>query len=116
MRISLSESLLARRAEISPNTHDAQMINRLAVLPVSLTPFLAACTLRGHAPSFVVFGSYFPAWIVCGIFGVIAAIVVRALFIRAGIDEGLQPRLLVYLSLCVLCSLLIWLTAFAGAV
>lgn len=105
-----------RRAETSANADDVQMTNRLALLPVSLTPFLAACTLRGRAPSFVVFGSYFPAWIVCALLGVVATIVIRALFIRSGIDAGLQLRPLVYACLGVLCSLLIWLSLFTGAV
>jgi len=88
---------------------------RFAGFSLLLTPVMSGCTIRGRAPSFVVFGSYFPAWIVCALAGLALAIAIRAVFLRVGIDEFLPVRLLVYISLGVLCALLIWLVVFTGA-
>ncbi|WP_235895546.1 YtcA family lipoprotein [Yersinia alsatica] len=72
---------------------------------------LSGCT-RSEAPSFALFGSYFPAWLACAFIGVIAAMAARVLFIRVGIDEVLPWRLLIYVCLALavafICSLLLF--------
>lgn len=75
---------------------------------------LAGCGRAPSAPAFDVFGSYFPAWIVCTLAGLVATLVSRAVFIRIGLDEHLPVRLLVYLSLTVLWSVGLWFFFFAG--
>ena len=80
----------------------------------SLVVGLAGCQRAPAAPAFDVFGSYFPAWIVCALAGLVAALVSRAVFIRIGIDEHLPVRLLVYLSLTVLWAIGLWFFFFAG--
>jgi uncharacterized membrane protein YeaQ/YmgE (transglycosylase-associated protein family) len=67
------------------------------------------------APSLVVFGSYFPAWIVCAILGVVGAVVTRFILARLGIDEFLPLRLVVYLCLAIVVGLGVWLGWYAGA-
>lgn len=84
--------------------------------------FMAAMMAAGAAqaadpaaPSLVVFGSYFPAWIVCAILGVAGAAIARFILARLGIDEFLPLRLVVYLCLAIVCGLGVWLVWYAGA-
>ena len=59
---------------------------------------LSACS-QGQAPSFLLFDSYFPSWLV-GIFvAVPITLVLRAIFLRIGIDEVMPFRLLTYLCI-----------------
>ena len=67
------------------------------------------------APSIVVFGSYFPAWILCAIVGVVGAVIARFLLARLGVDEFLPLRLVVYLCLAIVFGLAFWLLYYAGA-
>jgi hypothetical protein len=59
---------------------------------------LAGCTPRS-APYVTVFNSYFPAWIVCVIIGIVGASIIRVALVRSGIDEILPWRMWVYLCL-----------------
>jgi protein AaeX len=52
-----------------------------------------------HSPQIDVFGSYFPAWMICIVGGILLTVVVRQLFIALEIDGQLRPHGLVYLSL-----------------
>lgn len=59
---------------------------------------LAGCSPRS-APYVTVFDSYFPAWILCAVIGMVGASLARVLLVRWGIDEVLPWRVLVYLCL-----------------
>lgn len=88
---------------------------RQALSATLLAPLLLAlpgCAGGGRAPNVIVFGSYFPAWIVCGLVGVVCAFGFRAAMTRAGIDEAIPARLLVYISVALICALTIWLFMF----
>ena len=54
-----------------------------------------------HSPQIDVFGSYFPAWMVCIVVGIVLTVVVRQVLIALEIDANLRPAGLVYLSLWV---------------
>lgn len=45
------------------------------------------------------FGAYFPSWMLCVCIGIIGALAVRVVLVRAGIDDELPFRLLVYICL-----------------
>lgn len=67
-------------------------------LTLGATLLLTGCAPRS-APYFTVFDSYFPAWILCAVIGIVGASLARVLLVRWGIDEELPLRGLVYLSL-----------------
>ncbi|WP_354063265.1 YtcA family lipoprotein [Devosia sp. 2618] len=67
------------------------------------------CTGTARAPSVPVFGSFFPAWIICAVGGVVVTLIVRALLIRLRLDEHLPAPPLVYLCLTIGCGILGWL-------
>jgi hypothetical protein len=71
---------------------------------------LAATT--GCDPVLNVFGSFFPAWVICMIAGVGLALALRPLLAAAGLEPHLGPLLIVYPSLALLLTMLTWLVFF----
>lgn len=67
---------------------------------------LASCAT---APSLTVVGSYFPAWLACGILGILAAIAARAIFIAMGLGDALPFQLFVFTAIGIVAASLIWL-------
>jgi hypothetical protein len=82
------------------------------------TPFrllalgLLVAGASGCDPVLNVFGSYFPAWVICMVAGVGFAIAVRPLLVAARLEPHLGPLLLVYPSLALLLTMLTWLVFF----
>jgi len=64
------------------------------------------------APSISFVGSFFPAWILCAIIGVVLAGFAHIALVRAGIDRFLAPRGLAYASLALSFALGTWLLFF----
>jgi len=52
-----------------------------------------------HSPQIDVFGSYFPAWMVCIVVAILLTVIARQLLVALQIDAQLRPAGLVYLSL-----------------
>ena len=65
-------------------------------------------------PQINLIGSFFPAWMLCGVIGVIAALLGRRLFVRIGIDPYIGPRVLVYPSRALFVTLVLWTVFFRG--
>ena len=63
-------------------------------------------------PQINVVGSFFPAWMLCAAIGIVVAVIARWLFLRMGVDPYLGPRALVYSSLAILVTLVLWVTLF----
>jgi hypothetical protein len=84
-------------------------INFAKLLPGIGLIVLAGCRA---APSINVLGSFFPGWMLCMFLGVIGAMALRQVFIKANIEAGLSPRPLVYLCLWGLITLTAWLLFF----
>ena len=63
-------------------------------------------------PQINVVGSFFPSWMLCVAIGIGVALLARWLFLRLGIDPHLGPRALVYPSLAILVTLVLWVTLF----
>jgi hypothetical protein len=82
------------------------------LLPLALLP--AACAPHPRAPSVVVFGSFFPAWIICALLGVIATLILRKLVGLSGLEPFLPAKLAVYALMMVALSVLFWFVLFEG--
>ena len=63
-------------------------------------------------PQINVIGSFFPSWMLCAAIGIGVALIGRWLFLRMGLDPYLGPRALVYPSLAILVTLVLWVTLF----
>ncbi len=80
---------------------------RLALLAPALF-VLSGCALRG-APAFALFGSYFPAWMLCSLIGIFGAIGARLIFVISGLAQVLPLQLFVCAAVGLCCALLAWL-------
>jgi len=65
-----------------------------------------------HAPSFDLFGSFVPLWMLCILVAVLLTLAVRFLLIRMKLDEELGPRVIVYPCMGALFACAIWLLFF----
>ena len=72
---------------------------------------LAGCSASG-APSFDLFGAFFPAWLLCGAIGIAGAGAARIVFISSGLANVLPYQLAVCTAIGVALALLIWLFGF----
>ena len=66
-----------------------------------------------RAPSINILGSFFPAWILCGVIGVLLAVAVRVFFVRLNWERELAPLIVVYPCLAALFTFSIWLLFFS---
>jgi len=84
--------------------------HRPASLPclagLSLVLPLAGCA---HAPEYSIFGSFFPAWIFCSVGGLLLAAGARVLIARTAIAHHLAAPILLYLSMAVFLTCMLWL-------
>jgi hypothetical protein len=86
-------------------------VNTVA-LPAALLA-LTGCALDG-APSFMLFGAFFPAWMLCAVAGIFVAIGARAAFIASGLSSVIPYQLFVCLSVGTIFALLVWLIWFGS--
>jgi len=70
---------------------------------------VAACS---YSPTMDLLGSYFPAWMLCAVIGIVASIIIRQILVVAGINDYVVAPLLTYAALAVSATLLIWLLWF----
>jgi hypothetical protein len=77
------------------------------------SPLLLAavfCTSCSRAPSFDILGSFFPAWLVCLVVGLLLTFAAHWLLARTGVV--LAVPVLTYPSLIALFTFALWLTFF----
>ncbi len=65
------------------------------------------------APSFELFGAFFPAWMLCATIGIAGAIAARVLFVKTGLAEVFPYQLSVCTAIGSTLAVLVWLRAFA---
>jgi hypothetical protein len=66
-----------------------------------------------HCPSLTIFGTFFPAWMLCALFGIAAAIAAYGVLSRTPLGGDIKPALLAYPSIALSVTFLLWL-AFYG--
>jgi hypothetical protein len=102
VRSAAAESGRSPRA--GPRRGVLRALTRVAIaLPVN------ACN---YAPTMDLFGSFFPAWMLCAVLGVVAAVIIRQILAVAGINDYVVAPLLTYAALAVSATLLVWLLWF----
>ena len=88
-------------------------IRRTAAAGVSFAPALLAAGCS-RAPSFNILGSFFPAWIGCGVIGILLAVAVRLFFVHIKLEDKLLfPLILVYPCLTLFFTFTLWLLFFS---
>ena len=72
-----------------------------------LTAFgVAGCS---RDPSLEISGSFFPAWMICILVGILLSLVAHRIFVALGVSPYLKPPLLIYAALALSLTLLTWL-------
>ena len=85
-----------RQTAAASSARRAGALRAASLLETALA--LSGCTVRG-APSYTLFGAYFPAWMFCAAIGLIAAIIARAFFEATGLAYVLPYQLFVCASI-----------------
>ena len=88
--------------------------DRRPCAPLGLWRVAIALPVAGcnYAPTMDLFGSYFPAWMLCAAIGIVAAVIIRQVLAVAGINDYVVAPLLTYAALAVSATLLTWLLWF----
>ncbi len=68
---------------------------------------LSGCAVRG-APSYILFGAYFPAWMLCALLGVLGGMGIRAGMVVTGLSYQLPYQLFVCVSVGVMVAVAAW--------
>jgi hypothetical protein len=84
----------------------------LAVAAAS-SPAMLLVVGCSRAPSFNLLGSFFPAWILCGVIGILLAVAVRLFFVRIKLEPQLKPLIVVYPCLAAFFTFTLWLLFFS---
>jgi hypothetical protein len=82
-----------------------------ALIIVSLQPALTTCS-SGGAPSFTLFGAFFPGWLFCGLTGIVGAVAARAIFVGSGLSNNLPYQLFVCTAIGIIVAILTWFVWF----
>lgn len=97
-----------RRGVRASLAHRAPALPALAgVLTLSLC--LQGCTLRG-APSYEIFGAYFPLWLMSAVAGFVGAVIAHRIFVSTGWAQIVPYQLSVCLAIGLTVAVLFWLS------
>jgi hypothetical protein len=72
---------------------------------------LSGCSSVG-APSFELFGAFFPAWLFCGVIGVVGAAAARGIFVASGLSHLVPYQLFVCTAIGIAAACLAWQLVF----
>jgi len=64
------------------------------------------------APSVNIFGSFFPAWLISSVAGLVLTAIVRQVLVATNTADHLQPAAVAYTSLAFLLTFATWLLVF----
>ncbi|ANB77636.1 hypothetical protein AYM40_32270 [Paraburkholderia phytofirmans OLGA172] len=78
-----------------------------AVVALSLS--LQGCTLRG-APSYEIFGAYFPLWLLSAVVGFVGALIAHRIFVSTGWAQIVPFQLAVCVAIGLTVAALFWLS------
>jgi len=105
----VNRPLTASRHIDWPLRFAAARIRALSIASTAVT--MSGCAHRG-APSFVIFGAFFPDWMLVAGIGILAAIGTRSALLATGLAESIPLQLLVCVSVGLTIAVLIWLLWF----
>jgi len=72
---------------------------------------LTGCSF-GEAPSFELFGAFFPAWLLCAVIGIVGAASTRVVLTTATLGDVIPFQLAVCTAVGVIVALLSWMALF----
>jgi len=90
-------------------------VTRLSAKPILVAtgaPLALAGCAREGAPSFIIAGAYFPAWMACALAGVFIALALRILLGRLSVARSVAYGLTFYSAVAVVSGAAFWLLGF----
>ena len=91
----------AERASLHPLERKGALVSPLAAV------CLSGCDIHG-APSYVLFGAYFPEWMFLALLAVLVALIARVVFVATGLARVLPFQLFVCASIGISAALFTW--------
>jgi hypothetical protein len=85
---------------------------KITFIGLLLALMLTGCGANDHSPTVDILGSYFPAWIICIVLGLALTLITRHILIGLKLNTHLHPAPLVYVSMLVFFTLVLWLAFF----
>ena len=79
--------------------------------PIALLAGLGGCAAQG-APSFILFGAYFPAWMFCAVIGIVIALASRVGMVATGLSDTMPFQLFVCASIGLIAAACAWMLWF----
>ncbi len=74
---------------------------------------LLLATGCSRAPTFNLLGSFFPAWILCGVLGIVLTVIVRMYLVHIDFEKELSPLIVVYPCMAAFFTFTLWLVFFS---
>jgi YtcA family len=99
-----------RVANVMTRVSLASVRERSRITLLCLASILGGCSTSG-APSFDLFGAFFPAWLLCGVIG-IAGAVLAWVFVGSGLANVLPYQLAVCTAIGVITAVMVWFVWF----
>lgn len=89
----------------------ASIVHRMRYLPAvaALSLSLQGCTLHG-APSYEIFGAYFPLWLLSAVAGLVGALIAHRIFVSTGWAQIVPFQLSVCVAIGLTVAVLFWLS------
>jgi len=87
-----------------------RMKRRLQWMAFAAAILLAGCS---RAPTFNILGSFFPAWLVCILIGMVMAAVAYRVLVWLKLDQAIRWTIVVYPSIALFVACLLWLIFFS---
>jgi hypothetical protein len=81
------------------------------IAPIAIFMGLGGCAAQG-APSFILFGAYFPAWMLCAVIGIAGALAARIGMVTTGLSDTLPFQLFVCTAIGLIVAISAWLLWF----
>lgn len=78
-----------------------------ATAAIASVLMLQACSSAG-APSYVIFGAYFPRWLMAGLIGIAAAFIAHRVFVATGWNRKVPLQLSVCSAIGLAVAVLFW--------
>lgn len=82
---------------------------RVLLAPPVLGLSLQGCSTHG-APSYVLFGAYFPLWLLSGLIGAAGALVAHRILVMTGWSSWMPLQLSVCVAIGVMVAVVVWLS------
>lgn len=101
-----------RSADVTTRVRPAFLLRTMlrTCAALAAAPLAAGCS---RAPTFNILGSFFPAWLVCIVAGIVLAAVANRMLVRLKLDQEIAWSIVVYPCIALFFACVLWLIFFS---